>query len=447
MTEYQLQFEDIYSEINESFVGPLFKNKAHPHIEYGGAGSAKSYSIAQKMILRCLLATKRGYNHRLLCLRKTQPAARKSLYVLFEEILNKWGLHHLYKPNKSDMTITICENQIIYITGMDDPEKIKSIQGVSSIWMEEATEFTYDDYMQLMLRLRGKYGDYLQLIMSFNPIDENHWIKTELIDNGGISIHHSTIDDNKLGFPPGTPHGDQYRKLLDDLCGRDENYYRIYRLGEWGILKGLIYDNWDLCDDIPNQDRDYYGLGLDFGYSSDPAACVEINIFGNDIYLDEVLYETGLTNDVIARKLKMFLKHNPNSLIIADSAEPKSIQELCNEGLNCVGSIKGKDSVNNGIQRVKQYRLHITKRSVNLIKEIKAYKWEDDKKHEKMFMPKPVKFLDHLMDAMRYGITRMVGLARPGFTIMSEDYRADRLEYITSDNYDPVFDDELWEEY
>jgi len=244
--------------INPKFF-PLLFNKDRWLILMGGGGSGKSYFAAEKVLIRILKAASEGRVHNFLCLRKTKVSARTSTFKLFCEYIIEWGLSDKAQINKTDMTITLFGSQIIN-TGLDDPEKIKSIQGITSIWLEEMTEFTEDDFNQLDLRLRGNLPDYKQIIGTFNPIDEAHWIRqklfgdelqakiesgqktvrrkyTAIVDGEEISFHmtvmHSTYKDNEYIDKT-------YKAQLESLVTRDKNFYNIYCLGMWGSLKGLI---------------------------------------------------------------------------------------------------------------------------------------------------------------------------------------------------------------
>jgi phage terminase large subunit len=428
-----IDVSQINDRINPAFI-PALNCKDRYLILMGGAGSGKSVAIAQKIILRILIAINRGEKHTFLCLRKTQPAARKSIFPLFLHILDSWGMRKLYKYNKTDMTISFKGGCAIIITGLDDKDKIKSIFGITSIWLEEITEFTYEDLQQLDLRLRGVTWDYKQIMMSFNPIDENHWLRTRVfsdavqaeIEEGNQYVRrehtqvikkktikyattymHSTFEDNKFL-------DDVYRAKLQNLIKVDTNYYNVYCLGLWGLLKGLIYDNWDVVDDFPD-DLDQRGFGMDFGFSVDPTAVVEVGFRGNDLYVRERLYETGLTNQTIAEHLRGITEGHADCITVADSAEPKSIVEIRVHGQLCLPSAKGKDSVVYGIQRIKQFHIHVTADSSNLIKEIHGYKWAEDRNG--IQQNKPVKFNDHLLDALRYIVTKLREVRRYVWTL------------------------------
>lgn len=351
-------------------------------VSYGGAGSGKSYSTAQHIILRALEED----NKRILITRKTLPALRVSCLQLIKDLLNEYEIP--YELNKSELEMRIGSNQILF-KSLDNPEKIKSSE-FNYIWAEEATELTHQDYLQLRLRLRRKNELKNQLIMTLNPIDQFHWIRTKVLDtpNEDMASFQSNYKMNPFLSK-------EYIEQLEGLAEIDENYYRIYALGEWGVLQNLIYSNWDVVNKMP-EDYDEVIYGLDFGYVN-PTVLLEIRIKENEIWVKEIIYQSHLTNAELIDLLKEKIDRNVS--IYADSAEPQRIEEIYQAGFNVYPSEK---NVQFGINRVKQYKLHILEDSVNLIKEIRSYKWKEDK--EGRILEEPVKFNDHAMDAMRYAL-------------------------------------------
>jgi phage terminase large subunit len=226
--------------------------------------------------------------------------------------------------------------------------------------------------------------------MTLNPIDQFHWIRTQILDvpNKDVASFQSNYKINPFLSR-------EYIEQLEGLADIDENYYRIYALGEWGVLQNLIYSNWDVVDRMPeNPDEIIYGL--DFGYVN-PTALLEIRIKENEIWVREIIYQSHLTNAELIDLLKEKIDRGVS--IYADSAEPQRIEEIYQAGFNVYSSEK---DVSFGINRVKQYKMHILEDSVNLIKEIRSYKWKEDK--EGRILEEPVKFNDHAMDAMRYAL-------------------------------------------
>ena len=369
----------IIGEFDEFFVNNRDKEVL---ISYGGAGSGKSFSTAQNIILRALEEN----NKRILITRKTLPALRVSCLQLMKDLLSEYEIP--YELNKSELEMKIGSNQILF-KSLDNPEKIKSSE-FNYIWAEEATELTHQDYLQLRLRLRRKNELKNQLIMTLNPIDQFHWIRTQVLDAPGEEI--ASLQSNYKMNPFLSK---EYIEQLEGLAEIDENYYRIYALGEWGVLQNLIYSNWDVVDKTP-ETYDEIVYGLDFGYIN-PTCLVEVRIKENEVWARELVYQSHLTNSDLIEIMKD--KIDKGKAIYADSAEPQRIQEIYQAGFNIYSSEK---DVSFGINRVKQYKMHILEDSVNLIKEIRSYKWKEDK--EGRILEEPVKFNDHAMDAMRYAL-------------------------------------------
>lgn len=360
-------------------------------VSYGGAGSGKSYSTAQHVILRALEEN----NKRILVTRKTLPALRVSCLQLIKDLLNEYEIP--YELNKSELEMRIGSNQILF-KSLDNPEKIKSSE-FNYIWAEEATELTHQDYLQLRLRLRRKNELKNQLIMTLNPIDQFHWIRTKVLDtpNEDMASFQSNYKMNPFLSK-------EYIEQLEGLAEIDENYYRIYALGEWGVLQNLIYSNWDVVDKMP-EDYDEIVCGLDFGYVH-PTALIEVRIKENEAWARELIYQSHLTNNDLIENMKGNV--DKGTPIYADSAEPQRIQEIYRAGFNIYPAEK---SVSFGINRVKQYKIHALSDSVNLIKELRSYKWREDK--EGRILEEPVKFNDHAMDAMRYALASLQKTNRP----------------------------------
>ncbi|MCD6476579.1 MAG: PBSX family phage terminase large subunit [Candidatus Aenigmarchaeota archaeon] len=359
----------------------LSKQKSRIVILLGGAGSSKSYSIAQYLILKAYSEN----NRRFLITRKTLPSLRLTCLKLILQLLEEYQLP--YEINRSELIITTPTNSELIFKSIDQPEKIKSSE-FNYIWIEEATEITLEDFRQLNLRLRRQPKGINQMFLSFNPIDENHWLKTELIDKlENVVYHKSNYKDNPFL-------SEEYIKQLEDLINQDKNYYRIYTLGEWGVLENIIYQNWETVDSFP-ESVDEIIYGLDFGYNNE-TALVKIGIKDDEFFLKEEIYETKLTNEDLIRRLESL---KIKETIYADSAEPARIEEIYRAGFDILPSEK---SVKDGIDFIKRKKLYITKDSINLIKEIRGYSYKKDKNGN--VLEEPVKFRDHLMDAMRYAI-------------------------------------------
>lgn len=350
----------------------------------GGAGSGKSWSIAQHILLNKLL---KEQDIRILVVRKTLPSLRASAYQLMLDLVSEYKIP--VRLNKSDMTMKY-NNNILMFKSIDDPEKIKSLE-INYVWVEEATDINQDDYLQLNLRTRRKTKDVNnQLYFSFNPIDEQNYLY-DIVEtpSDDVIVSRSSYKDN--------PFLD--KAYIDQLLGLesiDSTYHKIYTLGEWATPTNIIYSNFDIVSELPdNFDETIYGL--DFGYNNN-TALIEINIKDEVIYERQLIYESKLTNSDLIEKLQGIIKEK-NRCIYADCAEPNRIEEIQRAGFNVYPSDK---SVKDGIDAVKRKEIHIHKASDDLIKEKRGYKWKEDK--DSNVLDEPVKFNDHLMDAERYAI-------------------------------------------
>lgn len=351
---------------------------------YGGAGSSKSHSLAQLTVLKLVKEQDKVIGIG----RKTFPALRMTAYKLVIDLLKDWGIYPLCNHNKTEHTIDYRGNRIQFFS-LDDPEKIKSFN-VNYLWLEEANEFTFEDYTIIKLRLNRDPGvDINQIFLSFNPVDSWIFDKLEIPDAEWI---HSTYKDNP--FLP-----EAYTALLEGLRAQDENYYSIYALGKRGKLENIIYPDWWQIEGMP-ADLELECYGVDFGYAPSPTVVVHIGIIKESLYFDELLYRTHMTNS----ELIEFLKTLPRRQIFADSAEPQRIGEMTNAGLPASGAMK---SVLLGIDTVKRYRLYLTKQSANGIKEIRSYQRKKDRAGN--VLENPVEFNDHFMDSIRYGVVGLVG--------------------------------------
>jgi phage terminase large subunit len=386
---------------------PQFQDWNRFNVNYGGSGSGKSVYITQRAIYRIL--TIEGYN--LLTVRKYGVTNRFSTFALFQQQMSAMGVSDLFTVNKSDMTIT-CQNgnQILFL-GLDDREKIKSLTfktGIlQAVWMEEANEFDESDLMQLDLRLRGQSPIPFQITISFNPISAYHWLKSYFFDRkvDSCTILKTTYLDNRFI-------DDAYKGRLNALTGTAR---QVYAMGEWGVTEGLVFKEVATAP-IPAGAK-LHGYGLDFGFSSDPAALIAVYTYDNTIHFDEVIYQTGLTNSDLSNIMKSKAIGN-FSRIIADSAEPKSIEDLHRSGWNIHPAKKGPDSIRFGIDAMLSKRIAVTPESSNLLKEFFSYSWKQDKNGK--YLPEPIDAFNHGLDAARYCT---LDLIRGGMSVPKNNLR------------------------
>lgn len=387
-------------------------SKARTLVNVGGSGSSKSHSIAQLLVEKFRTES----NKTIIISRKTMPALRRSAYALIIDLLKDYGMYDYVAHNKTDNVLTY-QNNAIWFFGIDEPSKAKSLSGGASyIWLEEADEFSFDDYLSFSLQLRRQTEtEKNQIFLTFNPIDGSGWIPTKLVGQEDVEIIHSTVDDNPFANP-------DYVVALKKLVDEDENYYRVYVLGEWGRLENLIFPNYVLVDYLPEK-FDAWCYGLDFGFVH-PTALVKIVMSDKKLYWHECLCQSGLTNsDLIER-----LTHFERADIYADSAEPQRILEIQRAGF--IAHPANKD-VRMGIDTCRRQTIHITKESINIIKQIRGYQRQKDKNGN--VLENPIKAKDDTMDAGRYGtlgVTERFGFAtarpRPTEPIRALHFRGEK---------------------
>lgn len=374
---------------------PLFQNKSRFLHLFGSAGSGKSVFGCQKEIILSFKEERR--NRKSLVVRKVFNTLKQSVHAQLASVIYDWKLHDCFDIGKSPLQIV---NKITGVTflfiGLDDVEKVKSIQGADRILIEEATELhNQQELDQLSLRLRG--FSEVQITLMYNPINAHHWINTEIHQKGadGHFIFKSTYKDNRFL-------DDDYIAFLDSLKTSNPNYYNVYGLGNWGQnQEGLIYPDYQTVADMP----ELQGYGLDFGYN-DPCAlvagCIADEKSENNkksVYFKELLYKTRLSSDALVAELDN-LQIDKNLPLICDNARPEIIADLRRAGYNAKPCTKGAGSVNAGINAVKKHNIKIVAGSKNLFKEIDNYLWLE-KNGIFVDQPDPVS-IEHALDASRY---------------------------------------------
>jgi phage terminase large subunit len=359
-------------------------------INVGGARSSKSYSILQLLAVRFLSR----FPYRCLITRKTGPALKASAYASMIDILATAGMLDRVIHNKTDRTLQYKGNLIAFIS-IDDPQKIKSTEW-NDVFLEEANEFTYEDYIVLKTRLSAPApkGHRNQMFLAFNPSDEHGYIHTRVEAEPDVEVIHSTYRDNPFLAR-------EYIEILEGLASEDPTYHKIYALGEYATPTGIIYPVWTQVDELPvNPDETIYGV--DFGFNVQ-AGLVRIDLKDGAAACDELLYKTHLTNTELIAQVKDLIGLTSDPLY-CDAAEPDRIEEFAQAGFNVFPADK---DVAFGIDTVKKHKLQVTKRSANMITELRAYKWKVDRAGN--VLDEPVKFKDHLMDAMRYALHTHTG--------------------------------------
>ena len=362
-------------------------------VVYGGSGSGKSVAVAMRICY--LFVTYANLN--ILVTMKTTPSLRLTAYPLIRGMLMSWNIP--FTENISNGTISY-KGSVIYFKSIDDPEKIKSFNA-SIIWMEEATSFEVGDKRICNNTLRKPGVILNQLFMSFNPIDVNNWAVQEYVTRkpDDAAVMHSTYMDNPFL-------NEAYVKQLEGYEKMDKNFYKVYTLGEPGVLEGKVYTHYkvqkrDLWPQIIREKPPHF-YGLDWGYNH-PMVLMAIWQYEKEYYWHEILHAKGQTNPDLIRFMneKKVDKQTP---IACDPSGADSIEELIRAGYNAV---KADNSVKEGIKYVKAYPLIISEESPNTIKEMNNYKFKEmpmlGPDGEAMYYEEPVKAFDDGPDAGRYG--------------------------------------------
>lgn len=380
---------------NEAYLPYLFDYSNRYECYYGSAGSGKSVFVAQKMLIKAL-----NRKRKVLIIRKVGNTLRDSCFQLMKDTLHQFKIFDDCKVNKTDLTIELPNGSLFLFKGLDDPEKIKSITGITDIWIEEATEVNLNDYSQLDLRLRAKV-DELQLIVSFNPTSKDNWVYKHYgfdigVAPGKTMVLKTTYKDNR--FLP-----QDYIDSLLAMKETNEVYYKIYVLGDFATLDKLVYSH--VVTEFDWREKARQGtlcIGLDFGYVNDETALIAsiFDLERKEIWIFDEVYEKGLLNNQIAARIidKGFTKE----VIIADSAEQKSIEEIKQYGIRRIKKCsKGKGSILQGVQYLQQYKIYVHPRCEGTISELCNYAWKKNPQTNE-YTNTPIDKYNHLMDALRY---------------------------------------------
>lgn len=378
---------------NDIYFPDLFDYSNRYQVFYGGAGSGKSHYVFQKVVIKAL-----NEPRKVLIIRKVARTLKDSCFQMVIDTLSRFKLLSSCKVNNTTFTIELPNGSQFLFKGLDDSEKIKSVAGITDIVIEEATEISTDEFTQLDLRLRANVPN-LQIYLMFNPVSKVNWCYKYWFENGtpaNTKILKTTYKDNR--FLPL-----DYVASLERMRETNFTYWNIYANGEFSSLDKLIFSNWRQSDEEPPQGLPLL-VGLDFGYVNDASALVvsRIDEANKRIFITDELYQKGLLNNEIANIIKYM--GLAKEVIIADSAEQKSIEEIKREGVPRIkAAVKGKGSIMQGIQKLQQYELIVSSSCPNVIIELQNYSFKKDKASGE-YINEPQDCFNHTLDALRYSL-------------------------------------------
>ncbi|WP_419791249.1 PBSX family phage terminase large subunit [Staphylococcus chromogenes] len=403
MTTLTLNFEKPEKVFNKNIYDVLFDYSHATEVHYGGGSSGKSHGVVQKVVLKALQPW--PVPRKILWLRKVQATVQESLFEDVKSCLVDFHIWDLCHWNKTDNKVTLPNGAIFLFKGLDNPEKIKSIKGISDVVMEEATEFQLNDYTQLTLRLRERKHHERQIYLMFNPVSKTNWVYKYFFEQpqgDDVLIRQSSYKDNKFL-------DDRVRQNLEDLARRNPAYYKIYALGEFATLDKLVFPKYEkrlLNADELKHLPSYFGL--DFGYINDPSAFihVKVDMVNKTLYIMQEYVKRGLTNYDLAKVITAL--GYAKERITADSAEKKSVAEIKIGGIERIKpSMKGPDSIMTGVQFLMQFNIVIDERCHKTIEEFDNYTWQKDKSTGE-YINKPVDTYNHCIDALRYAVEELM---------------------------------------
>lgn len=397
--------------------GEFWRFKGRYKAVKGSRASKKSSTQSLKVITEII----ENPNINWLVVRKVERTLRDSCYAQLKWAIHRLKVDNFFKCSTSPLEITYKPTgQKILFRGLDDPLKVTSITvevgSLCRLWIEEAYEITSEDaFDRLDESIRGQLpkGMYHQVVLTFNPWSDRHWLKKRFFDEPSKNVLAMTTNYMCNEFLS------EADLVLFEEMKKNPRRYRTAGLGEWGIVEGLVYENWEErvfdVHEISIRPSVRSAFGMDFGYVNDPSTlfCGLVDTVAREIYVFDEMYEKGMSNEDILSKVSEM--GYSKERIKADSAEPKSIAYLRKAGLTRIRAAKkGPDSIRAGISIIQDYKIIIHPRCVNFITEISNYTWDKDKFDNAI--NKPIDDFNHLMDAMRYAMEEFDG--RKGVRIL-----------------------------
>ena len=354
----------------------------------GGTSSSKTFTILIFLIQYAI----DNPNSEISVVSESIPHIKRGALKDFIKIMRWIGNFNENNFNQSNLTYRFTKGSYIEFFSADQPDKLRGARR-DILFINECNNVNFESFQQLNIRTK-KF-----IYLDFNPTSE-FWVHKELKDEPDSDFLILTYKDNEA-LDNSIVQQIEKNRLKAETSAYWANWWRVYGLGEIGMLEGVIFSNWKTIDTLP-KDAKLIGIGLDFGYTNDPTAIIEVYNYNGTRILNELKYQTGMLNSDIAKELP---KHVP---VYADSSEPKSIEEIKRYGITIKGVTKGKDSINYGIDVMQRQEYLVTSNSVNLIKELRAYCWDTDKAGTRL--NKPIDTNNHAIDALRYHEMETLGL-------------------------------------
>ena len=320
---------------------------------------------------------------------ETIPHLKRGALRDFLKIMDMIGMYEADNFNKSSLVYTFSNGAYIEFFSADSESKLRGARR-DVLFVNECNNISWESYYQLAIRTRRF------IYLDYNPVAE-FWVDNELMNDSDTDFVVLTYKDNEaLDLSIVKEIEKAKEKALTSTYWA--NWWSVYGLGNIGNVQGTIFENWVQCDNIPT-DAEFISYAMDFGFTNDPTAVSSVYRYNGELYIDELIYSTKLTNSDIIAKFKE-IGITPQQMIVADSAEPKSIEDIRRAGFRIEGAKKGADSIRNSIDTLQQYKLNITKRSTNIIKELRNYKWVIDRDGKSTSIP--IDSYNHAIDGIRY---------------------------------------------
>jgi len=370
-------------------INKILKLSARKKVIQGGTSAGKTFGIIPVLIDKACKTP----HLEISIVSETIPHLRRGAMKDFLKVMEWTGRFIDANWNRSLLTYKFHNGSYIEFFSAEQESKLRGARR-HILYINEANNISFESYYQLAIRTSQ------DIYLDFNPTNE-FWAHTEVLNEPDAQHLILTYKDNEA-LPQTIINDIEYAKVKAESSNYWANWWKVYGLGQIGSLQGVVFDNWQQVDSIP-ADAKLISHGMDFGFTNDPSTLIGVWKSEGKIWIDELLYRTNMTNNDIGNFLKSIQFERKE--LICDSAEPKSIEELRRQGFNVQPALKGADSINIGIDILKRYELCVTKRSTNLIKELRAYQWETDR--EGKLTGKPIDTMNHLIDPLRY-----VGLLR-----------------------------------